>query len=1116
MEQVTGIDYFQGCLSVREMRIPKQGFTSRPDELFGWHEANFFVLRTPFLPFDELLALGEGLEAMGKLGEVCLPSALNRDLQRVRTKMLALCSRADIREAIFIASPSLEECMDNWKKDPESASGQKIELSLLRYLLRMAGRSTPFGLFSGITVVNKEVLSDERTCLRLQPRSNYQRHTRADVSYISTLTEQLHENSLVRKCLKFSPNSSLYKAGGEFRYTEARKTHKGKLYYLVSVELTSYLQETLHLASIGTNQLELAEAICVKNTDVDFGEAQHFVEALITHEILVSELTPIVTGLEPIDDLLKQIQKIEEQPAVLKVATILRRVQDLFATLDKKGLGIDPSWYRDVATKLETVDISRFFQVDLVKPPAFVSLGCEVITEMARGVDLLHQIGSYDHRDPFQKFRKDFERRYGDREVALCETLDEEAGIEFKGLSASLTSEESLLQGLNFPNSVATAKNSFGERDELLLQWLSEALLEGRQEILLGHKELDALAKIEAKSVKILPLPDSFSVISTILAGSEEAIENGRYRILLSSVSGPSGANFLGRFCHNNKELTEQVRSYLRDEEALQPNKIFAEIVHLPQSRTGNILLRPQLRNYEIPYLGRSGCSPEYQIPLTDLFISVKDDRVVLRSKRLNCEIIPRLTTAHNFESSDNLSMYRFLCCLQKQGVASYLSFSFGALSNAPFLPRVVCGRFVLTRACWNLSDEQINSLLTQISSERFTAMQAIRHQLQLPRWIAIVDGDKQLPVDLDNILCVEAAIQLLKSRSTRKLVELFYGDNDVFASSPEGRFVHELVVPFLRANSPSGKVSSFRSFTTELIPQSFPPGSEWLYIKLYTAPNSADLVLRKIVRPIITNALSSGVVDSWFFIRYSDPDWHIRLRLHGDKKLMLCEILPELLAHCSFLKSDNILWRLQLDTYEREMQRYGGPAGIILTERLFHADSDSVLDVLETIQENHSTDARWHFALIGIDRLLEDLGLDLAEKCIIVRAAREHLGKEFQVDRPMKRKLSKRYRQEYKFLATLLSPNLFENDGLSSVYDFTAFSRRSLTIQPIIAELRESERMGYLNKPFIKLAGSYIHMHTNRILRSATRAQELVLYDFLSRLYKSQAAQQSMSSKPS
>jgi len=38
-------------------------------------------------------------------------------------------------------------------------------------------------------------------------------------------------------------------------------------------------------------------------------------------------------------------------------------------------------------------------------------------------------------------------------------------------------------------------------------------------------------------------------------------------------------------------------------------------------------------------------------------------------------------------------------------------------------------------------------------------------------------------------------------------------------------------------------------------------------------------------------------------------------------------------------------------------------------------------------------------------------------------------------------------------------------------------------------------------------VAMSFAHMHVNRLLRSAQRAQELVLYEMLDRLYASRAA---------
>jgi hypothetical protein len=59
----------------------------------------------------------------------------------------------------------------------------------------------------------------------------------------------------------------------------------------------------------------------------------------------------------------------------------------------------------------------------------------------------------------------------------------------------------------------------------------------------------------------------------------------------------------------------------------------------------------------------------------------------------------------------------------------------------------------------------------------------------------------------------------------------------------------------------------------------------------------------------------------------------------------------------------------------------------------------------------------------------------------------------------------------------------------------------RSERLVPVVDELRSCARAGRLTVPLPELAVSYLHKHANRVLRSANRAQELGLYDFLARL---------------
>lgn len=124
---------------------------------------------------------------------------------------------------------------------------------------------------------------------------------------------------------------------------------------------------------------------------------------------------------------------------------------------------------------------------------------------------------------------------------------------------------------------------------------------------------------------------------------------------------------------------------------------------------------------------------------------------------------------------------------------------------------------------------------------------------------------------------------------------------------------------------------------------RTFPPGSEWTYLKLYTGPASADWLLREMIAPLTHDLISSGAVDRWFFLRYGDPRFHLRVRFHGDDPAIL-EAVQRLAAGAL---EAGLAQDAQLGTYQREIERYGGADGILVAERLFHADSDAVIALL-------------------------------------------------------------------------------------------------------------------------------------------------------------------------
>jgi thiopeptide-type bacteriocin biosynthesis protein len=288
---------------------------------------------------------------------------------------------------------------------------------------------------------------------------------------------------------------------------------------------------------------------------------------------------------------------------------------------------------------------------------------------------------------------------------------------------------------------------------------------------------------------------------------------------------------------------------------------------------------------------------------------------------------------------------------------------------------------------------------------------------------------------------------------------------------------------------------------------ESLTPGSEWLFFKLYGGQGTADLILVEAIAPAMANLKARGVVDGWFFIRYDDPDPHLRIRLHGDPVRLCVEALPEMYRCLNPMVENGRLWRIELGTYQRETDRYGGPQNIVRAERLFELDSEAALDVVRHCLGDEGATYRWQLALAGTDRWLRDFGFELAACHELARRARDAYVQEFRADgKGSQGWFADRFRKERKTIEMLIhDDNVPESEPLR--WGLEALARRSRQSAPLIQEIRSLHAQGGLSASLEELSHSLIHMFINRVLRSAQRTQELVIYEFLVRLYGSEIA---------
>ena len=185
---------------------------------------------------------------------------------------------------------------------------------------------------------------------------------------------------------------------------------------------------------------------------------------------------------------------------------------------------------------------------------------------------------------------------------------------------------------------------------------------------------------------------------------------SANYQVFVPTGGHTTSVAMLARFLRDDPELERLARIAIRTEESNDPDALHAEVAHHIEGLATNMSSRPLLRDYEIDVAGASGAPDSRRITLDDLLVSVKSGRVQLRSRTHGKRVVPHLSSAHAY-SYPGLAVYRFLAYLQTQGLQCNGAWSWGALSDAPFLPRVTHGKVVLSLATWRLPASRIASL---------------------------------------------------------------------------------------------------------------------------------------------------------------------------------------------------------------------------------------------------------------------------------------------------------------------------------------------------------------------------------------------------------------------
>jgi thiopeptide-type bacteriocin biosynthesis protein len=169
---------------------------------------------------------------------------------------------------------------------------------------------------------------------------------------------------------------------------------------------------------------------------------------------------------------------------------------------------------------------------------------------------------------------------------------------------------------------------------------------------------------------------------------------------------------------------------------------------------------------------------------------------------------------------------------------------------------------------------------------------------------------------------------------------------------------------------------------------------------------------------------------------------------------------------------ADGLCLKFVFDTYEREIERYGGQAGMAAAETLFFADSRYAAALLRSLMKKEFKYDSISLIVASIDDLLSAIGFGEDERLRWYRSqatsGRAEAGSE--------------YRQRKAELRSLLGTPEFLANEPGGAEIASIFKARREALVSLSDHLRQLGGRGELLQSLDSLCSSFVHLHINRM----------------------------------
>jgi thiopeptide-type bacteriocin biosynthesis protein len=801
---------------------------------------------------------------------------------------------------------------------------RRTVVSMARYLSRMTGRSTPFGLFAGVAAARFGSRPVTRWGARHRPV------VRADAAWLASTVTGLERCPQLLRRLPVIVNN-LCTVRGErlilpFREQVEGCTDSGGQPVLsdVSVRHTRAVAAAARYACSPIEVSDLAEKLAADFPRTSLTVIEAMLCELVRLRVLLTGLRPPMIVTDGLGYVVARLRAVgaDAIPQIADQVGALYAINDEIARHNRTAA---PSERRD--RRMRLAEQMRLVN-SVTEQPVMVDLHLDldvtlpdtVAQDAETAAAALTRLTPYPYGlAAWQEFHAAFMERYGvGAVVPLMELINPDSGLGFPAT----------YRGSDRTATVAP----LSERDRQLLTLVQKATMAGSDEITLDDQIIRDLA---GEAAEVAQVPPHVELFVQIHAVSDLAVQQGEFTLVVTGAARSAGAT-TGRFLDlfdapSRGRFGEAYAGVSTSRAGVLPAQVSCPPV---RAQSENVARAPAMLS-RIVSVGEYRELTDSAIPLSDLAVGGDTDGFYLLSLTQLRLIEPTALNAVEFRHFSQ-PLARFLCEISRARTAVYMPFSWGAASSLPFLPRIRYGRTVLAPARWNLAASDLPG--TNASWPRWRdGLAAWQRQFRLPDHVFLVEADNLLRLDLEQDL----HMVLLRSHLDRHGHARLDEAPEVSAYGWLHGHAHEIAVPLtstVTAPRPAAHVAHVRPVDRDH--GHLPGTSPWLFAKLYSQADRHTEILAQL------SALLPGWGSAieWWYLPYRDPEPHLRLRIRLPSGDDYGPATRRLGTWAARLRHRGLLGRMLLDTYYPETGRYGFGEAMVAAERVFATDSAAAL----------------------------------------------------------------------------------------------------------------------------------------------------------------------------